>query len=127
MQPVLRVVLVLIVLMAFVCPFCKSDRFQSSRGLAVHKSACTKAQEQLRIGLASSRKRKREDDGGRNSLAKSWRPQTSLVEGEPGLSSGHPDIEEFGRLDAPDVASVVLGVVCQVNKQVYWKLIKYYQ
>jgi hypothetical protein len=62
--------LVLILVMVLVCPFCKSGSFQNARGLAVHTSSCTKAQDKLRAGI-SSRKRKQEDDKGREIPAKS--------------------------------------------------------
>jgi hypothetical protein len=62
--------LVLILVIVLVCPFCKSGSFQNARGLAVYTSSCNKAQDKLQAGI-SSRKRKQEDDKGREIPAKS--------------------------------------------------------
>ena len=67
------IVLILLEIMALVCPFCLAP-FPNSRGLAVHTSSCPKAQHKLRNGIAS-RKRKQQDEKGRDIPVKSRKVQ----------------------------------------------------
>jgi len=128
-MPTLLHIVVLALLMVFVCPFCKSDNFQSTRGLAVHRGSCLKAQEKLRQGIFS-RKRKQEDDGGQDKPVESRFPHQSHPTPGSSPSCAKPDgpdapinNQALGQNEDIDMASEVICVNQCIQKNCYSHII----